>query len=57
MVRSFADPVPVREISIIYRRDYWKKPLIDALAESIRGVLPDDLREFKNGTIRRIELR
>jgi len=42
-VRPFADPVPTREISLIYRRDHWKLAIIRALEETIDQYVPKSL--------------
>lgn len=42
-IRPFGMPVPRRQISIVYRRAYLKKHLIDAYTEVIREHLPAEL--------------
>lgn len=44
-VRPFRHPVPVREISLIYRRDHWKLGIIRAIEDTVRKNLPDDIHE------------
>lgn len=40
-VRPFRAPVPVREISFIYRRDHWKLEMIRALEAAVVESLPE----------------
>lgn len=39
-VRPFKGPEPVREMSLVYRRDHWKLEIIAALEKTIGAVLP-----------------
>lgn len=41
MVRHFKQPVPVREISVVTHRSYYKKKLIDAFIQEVMQVLPN----------------
>lgn len=43
-LRSFKTPAPVREISIIYHREFLKAKLIQSLKESILSVIPDKMK-------------
>jgi LysR family transcriptional regulator, hydrogen peroxide-inducible genes activator len=45
MVRPFAEPQPLREVSLVVHRSFLKKRLIEALRDEIVGHLPDGLRE------------
>lgn len=38
--KEFSPPVPVREISIVYAREQWKKDHINALAKLIKETIP-----------------
>lgn len=51
MVKQFEPPVPVREISIISRRNYLKKKLIDTLQNEITSHLPPELLKKNNKEI------
>lgn len=42
-IRYFENPVPKREISIVYHRAYLKKQIIDILEEEITKCLPEEL--------------
>ena len=41
--KEFSPPIPVREISIVYARDQWKKEHIKALASTIKKSIPQAL--------------
>lgn len=45
MLRAFQDPVPSREVSLIMKRSYLKKKLVEALREEIIKNLPDTIRQ------------
>jgi LysR family transcriptional regulator, hydrogen peroxide-inducible genes activator len=47
-VRSFESPVPHREVSLVFRRDQWKRPIINALEEAIISSLPGDIQKKKS---------
>jgi LysR family hydrogen peroxide-inducible transcriptional activator len=42
-VRSFAPPVPTREVSFIHSRDHLRRAIAQALVSEIRAALPSDL--------------
>lgn len=44
-VRSFAAPIPAREISLIYHQSQWKLDLIQVLSQTILKNLPESLRQ------------
>ncbi len=44
-VRPFKAPVPVREISFIYRRDHWKLEIIKAIEEAVINSVPAAIRQ------------
>lgn len=50
-IREFANPVPKREIGFIYTHTFIKKHLSNALKEEILNVIPDELKQNKNGLI------
>ena len=41
--KEFTPPIPVREISIVYARDQWKKEHVKALANTIKKSIPKAL--------------
>jgi LysR family transcriptional regulator, hydrogen peroxide-inducible genes activator len=43
----FERPVPSREIGLVYRREHYKTPLIEALAESILESIPPEVRKLR----------
>ena len=43
----FERPIPAREIGLVYRREHYKMPLIEALGESILESIPLDLRKIR----------
>ncbi len=42
-IREFEQPVPTRELSVVYRRDQWKGDLLQALFKSIVSSLPPNM--------------
>jgi LysR family hydrogen peroxide-inducible transcriptional activator len=44
-VRSFEQPVPTREIALVYRREQWKSSILKALEETIIASVPAELRD------------
>jgi LysR family hydrogen peroxide-inducible transcriptional activator len=44
LVREFRDPVPTREVSIVYGRSVLRERLIDALEKEILRAIPPELR-------------
>lgn len=51
MVRPFKAPVPTREVSIVYGRNFYKEKIIDALEKVILESLPSELLSYKNKEI------
>jgi LysR family transcriptional regulator, hydrogen peroxide-inducible genes activator len=46
-VRFFKPPVPIREVSVVYSRNYLKKSIIEALHKEVVSSLPKELKESK----------
>lgn len=44
-IREFELPQPTREVSLVYRRDQWKKDILDALVRTISENLPSSVVE------------
>lgn len=44
LVRPFADPPPLREVSLVVHKSFLKKRLIEALRETILAHIPTDLK-------------
>jgi LysR family hydrogen peroxide-inducible transcriptional activator len=40
MIKPFAKPAPIREVSIVHSRDQWKTDILVALEETIKQSLP-----------------
>lgn len=47
-IREFAPPVPLREISLVFRREQWKQDVLEALRTSIQATLPPELKQDFN---------
>lgn len=43
----FADPVPTRQVVMVRRRIYLKRPLVDAFLEALRACLPPSVRPIR----------
>lgn len=56
MVRSFQQPVPSREISLVHRRIFLKERHIDALEREILMNLPKDIISLKNSKHKIIDI-
>lgn len=54
MIRHFKSPAPVREVSLVTHRDFFKKKLIDALKQEIIAILPAKLALNKNKNLVKI---
>ncbi|UII28028.1 LysR substrate-binding domain-containing protein [Fulvivirga maritima] len=50
-LRSFVDPKPVREVSIIMHRSYLKRKLVEALHTEILNAIPDYINIQKHGEV------
>lgn len=50
-VRKFTDPVPTREISVVYHRAQLKKQLINLLEKELRSSIPKKLLAGKEGFV------
>ncbi len=44
-IASFRAPQPVREISLVHPRDFYKKKIFDAIKEIVIAQIPEELRE------------
>ncbi|MGK5085500.1 hydrogen peroxide-inducible genes activator [Bdellovibrionota bacterium FG-1] len=44
-VRPFRAPIPVREVSFVYRRDHWKLEIIKAIEEAVSKTLPAEIHQ------------
>ncbi|MDA3893306.1 MAG: LysR substrate-binding domain-containing protein [Salinivirgaceae bacterium] len=50
-IRSFKEPTPKREISIITSEGYLKEKLIEAISKEIRLNIPKEMKHLDNGKI------
>lgn len=50
-IKEFNNPVPKREVGLIYTNTFIKTHLLKALKEEILNVIPDHLKKNKNGLI------
>ena len=50
-IRHFSNIVPLREVSLVYTRRYAKTKLIEALANSIKQAIPQNMLDNSRGTI------
>lgn len=50
-LRPFADPRPIREVSIVMHRSYLKRKLVEALFKEILNAIPDYIDVEKQGRV------
>ena len=50
-VRHFPSPEPVREVSLVMRRNFMKKQLLDLFYATIHENIPKEISENKNQNI------
>lgn len=43
----FARPAPAREIGLVYRREHYKRELLDALGDAVIAAVPEELRTHR----------
>lgn len=55
-VRSFQNPVPTREVSLVYNRRFLKETIIKALETSILKQLPDSITALKKNQIEVVDI-
>jgi LysR family transcriptional regulator, hydrogen peroxide-inducible genes activator len=48
LIRHFKKPAPMREVSIVFHRDFVKKRLIEALKEEIIAAVPEKIKKNKD---------
>ena len=46
-VRMLAAPTPVREISLVIRQDYVRERLINAVADAVKAIIPDEMLDAR----------
>ena len=50
-VRNIASPNPVREVSLVYSRNYAKRRLIRLISEQIKGAVPRSMQQAGNRAV------
>lgn len=55
-LRPFKRPFPVREVSLVYRRDHWKLAIIRAIEETISKNLPKSVSRISERSMKVIEV-
>lgn len=50
-LRNFVDPKPIREISLVVKRSFVKRKLVEALHDSISRSIPDHIKSEKSGQV------
>lgn len=50
-LKEFSDPVPKREVGIIYYNTFIKKHFLNAIKEEILKVIPDEFKKNKKGLV------
>jgi LysR family hydrogen peroxide-inducible transcriptional activator len=56
LVREFHDPVPTREVSLVYGRSVLRERVIDALENQILEALPKELRALDRKAVEVVEI-
>ena len=46
-VRQLSAPTPVREISLVIRQDYVRERLINAVADAVKTIIPDEMLDAR----------
>ncbi len=55
-VRKFDNPVPSREVSLVYSRKIYKKRIIDSIQRTVAHSLPEEYIKLKNDDVQVIEI-
>ncbi len=51
MIKPFKNPVPTREVSIVYGRNFHKEKIIDGLEKVVIQSVPTELKSFKKDEV------
>jgi LysR family hydrogen peroxide-inducible transcriptional activator len=46
-IRHLSAPTPVREISLVIRQDYVRERLINAVADAVKAIIPDEMLDAR----------
>ena len=55
-LKSFASPVPTREVSLVYSRSAWKDRILNALETEIIASVPEEIKALKKNKIEVIDI-
>ncbi len=55
-LRSFQNPVPTREVSLVHSRSFLKEKILQALEECIIENIPEGMKSLKKGNIQVIKI-
>ncbi|PIE70154.1 MAG: DNA-binding transcriptional regulator OxyR [Deltaproteobacteria bacterium] len=55
-IKTFSDPVPTREVSLVYNRTFLKETIINALEKCIIEHLPDHIRSLKRQQVNVVDI-
>ncbi len=50
-VKEFESPVPLREVSLVYSRAFYKRLLLERLAESVKANVPEEMLHKDRGHV------
>ncbi|MCT4588027.1 MAG: hydrogen peroxide-inducible genes activator [Carboxylicivirga sp.] len=50
-VKEFESPVPLREVSLVYSRAFYKRLLLDRLSDSIKASVPEEMLHKDRGHV------
>ncbi|MBR8534202.1 hydrogen peroxide-inducible genes activator [Carboxylicivirga sediminis] len=50
-VKEFESPVPLREVSLVYSRAFYKRLLLDRLSESVQANVPEEMLHKDRGHV------
>jgi len=50
-IKEFELPVPVREVSLVYSRSFYKKVLLERLGDSVKNQVPEEMLDKSRGLI------
>lgn len=55
-IKKFSNPIPTREVSLVYNRSFLKATIINALETSILSHLPQQIKSLKRQNIKVIDI-
>ncbi len=57
LIKPFKAPVPTREVSIVYGRNFYKEKIIDSLEKVILDTIPKELKSYKAREVEVVQLK